>query len=1250
MDQKIERMRQNLFIVIDSLCKYTHVFLITVSMLSIPPLANGATVVSVTPAFNAQQVAAASNITVVFDATVTAAQVSMATFRVSGQQTGIIAGTFTGMGTNTITFDPTQDFRAGEVITVTLTTGLDLTTGRSWQFTVATAVGTANFVPRTPITTSVNTPQSVFSADVDGDGDLDVLSASNGDNKIAWYENDGAENFIAHTITTAAARAVSVYAADVDGDRDMDVLSASSQDDKIAWYENDGSENFTTRVITISADGASHVRVADFDSDGDLDVLAIAGGSPAIVWYENDGFLAFTPHTIKSSVAGTVTPADMDADGDLDVLEGSKAWYENNGSGTFTEHAIGNISYHPSYPTDLDGDGDMDVVSTLGSGVSWYENNGAQSFTHHLIQSLADLTYDVYAADLDGDGDQDVVMGGATYQQGIEWFENDGSENFTRRMFGANAMGVFSAYAADVDGDGDLDLLSASFADNKIAWHTNNLPPAIAGAHASQPVADNATIAPFATLTLSDRDAGQVLTVSVLLDDAAKGSFTAASVTASGFTDAGSGIYTFSGTASAGQTALRLLMFEPAADRVAIGASETASFTVTADDHVSPATTDNITSVIVNGVNDAPSFTEGNDVAVNEDATAQSVAGWATNLSAGPANESSQSLTFQVSNDNNALFSTQPAISASGTLTYTPAVNAWGVATVTVGLQDDGGTANGGVDESAAITFTITLKAVNDIPSFTKGADVGGNEDDAAQTVTGWATSVSAGPANESGQTLSFQVSNDNHTLFSTQPAIDASGALTFTPAADAWGSATVTVVLTDDGGTADGGVDESAAITFALTLDAVNDAPSFTKGADVAVNEDAPVQSITGWATNLSTGPADEAGQLLSFQVTNDNNTVFSVQPAIDASGTLTFTPAADASGEVAVTVVLQDDGGTANGGVDESPAITFTLSILPSNRAPSFTKGADVAVNEDATAQSVTGWATNLSAGPANESGQSLSFQVSNDNTNLFSTQPAVNASGLLTFTPAPDAWGVATVTVVLHDDGGTANGGIDQSAPAIFTITLNPVNDAPHVNPMDDVRVTVNSEPFLVTITGLDPGPGESSQQLTVVASSNAPSLLADPTVTLPGNGTATLQLAPEQGTTGVAIITVVIRDNGGTALSGQDETSITFALTVEDGIQHVFIPTLFSPNGDGANDVFRVRASGVADIRFCVYSADGHEVFRTTDVATATESGWNGVYQGRDMPAGTYTWTLQGHYSDGSALINGSQPRGQVVLLR
>src|SRR4051794_8313559 len=83
-------------------------------------------------------------------------------------------------------------------------------------------------------------------------------------------------------------------------------------------------------------------------------------------------------------------------------------------------------------------------------------------------------------------------------------------------------------------------------------------------------------------------------------------------------------------------------------------------------------------------------------------------------------------------------------------------------------------------------------------------------------------------------------------------------------------------------------GADTSLGQTLTINVNAVNDAPSFTRGADQTVNEDATAQTVCNWATSISSGPADESGQTLTFTVTNDNNSLFSVQPAISAAGAL--------------------------------------------------------------------------------------------------------------------------------------------------------------------------------------------------------------------------------------------------------------------------------------------------------------------------------------------------------------------------
>ena len=221
------------------------------------------------------------------------------------------------------------------------------------------------------ISTAADGALSVFTSDVDGDGDMDVLSASHHDDKIAWYDNDGGSPpaFTERVISTVANSAASVFAADVNGDGDTDVLSASWRDDKIAWYENDGSPPpvFTERVISTNAGYAFSVFAADVDGDGDMDVLSASVLDNKIAWYENDGGLlpVFTERVISTNAAKAraVFAADVDGDGDMDVLSASNgddkiAWYENMGE-------------PPSIPGDLDGNGTVGVKDLLILLGSW---------------------------------------------------------------------------------------------------------------------------------------------------------------------------------------------------------------------------------------------------------------------------------------------------------------------------------------------------------------------------------------------------------------------------------------------------------------------------------------------------------------------------------------------------------------------------------------------------------------------------------------------------------------------------------------------------------------------------------------------------------------------------------------------------------------------------------------------------------------------------------------------------------------
>lgn len=278
----------------------------------------------------------------------------------------------------------------------------------------------------------------------DGNGHIDVLSASYLDDKINRFKNNGFGIFFTQPIITNMANgAKSVYATDLDGDGDVDILSASALDSKIAWYKNNGSGNFgTQQIISTSASGAMSVYAADLDGDGDIDVLSASANDDKIAWYANNGTGNFGLQQIISLTA---------------------------------------IYAYYVYTADLDGDGDMDVLSAsyLGNKLVWYENTGTGFFgprqKSFQLQFFGMIS--LYAADLDNDGDVDVLSASANDDK-IAWYENYGTGNFGLQQIistSSGSNGPRSVYAADLDGDGDLDVLSASHNDNIIAWYENLL-------------------------------------------------------------------------------------------------------------------------------------------------------------------------------------------------------------------------------------------------------------------------------------------------------------------------------------------------------------------------------------------------------------------------------------------------------------------------------------------------------------------------------------------------------------------------------------------------------------------------------------------------------------------------------------------------------------------------------------------------------------------------------------------------------
>ncbi len=209
----------------------------------------------------------------------------------------------------------------------------------------------------------------------------------------------------------------------------------------------------------------------------------------------------------------------------------------------------------------------------------------------------------------------------------------------------------------------------------------------------------------------------------------------------------------------------------------------------------------------------------------------------------------------------------------------------------------------------------------NTAPTVTNPiADITVNEDGTISNID--LTNVFS-DAEENDSDLSYSVfSNTGSTIINT--SVDAgTDELSLTLVADSSGSATITVQAEDSQGLT---VQDS----FLVTINTVNDVPLFTKGGDQVLDENAGAQTINGWSTGISAGPDDESDQNLSFNISTDNDDLFSVLPTVDhATGNLTFTPAADSFGVANITINLSDNGGTDNGGSDTSADQSFTITV---------------------------------------------------------------------------------------------------------------------------------------------------------------------------------------------------------------------------------------------------------------------------------------------------------------------------------
>jgi len=350
--------------------------------------------------------------------------------------------------------------------------------------------------------------RSVYAADLDNDGDNDVLGASYGLDEIAWWENDGNGHFSTkQSISNTFYGAQCVRAADLDGDGDIDVLGIAFSAGTIAWWQNDGGSppNFNQYLIADGFSGGIYVEAIDLDNDNDIDVIATGANDQSPIWWENNGSGNFTEHAIQQS-GGMLhfSVGDLNGDGDIDIVATSwtirvVSWFENDGAcpPNFIEHflsTVEGVDPYPNYVTDLDSDGDADIVLGYGQKLVWMERRSDIISQDGLIFDLHTICYQmqlaatsIYVTDLDDNQNKDILVtaascykdgrdngGSRSHEKNITWWKNDGDEHFTEYVIALDYWGVGSGYATHIDNDCYEDVLAVSNILGRITWWKNS--------------------------------------------------------------------------------------------------------------------------------------------------------------------------------------------------------------------------------------------------------------------------------------------------------------------------------------------------------------------------------------------------------------------------------------------------------------------------------------------------------------------------------------------------------------------------------------------------------------------------------------------------------------------------------------------------------------------------------------------------------------------------------------------------------
>ncbi|MFN7118257.1 MAG: FG-GAP repeat domain-containing protein, partial [Saprospiraceae bacterium] len=297
-------------------------------------------------------------------------------------------------------------------------------------------IDTFSFAPPQIIQTFSDVIRDVTIADLDEDGDQDILTYTINElqNKVHWFENlDRSEQFgqgrVIFEYSDFVYRDIerTIITIDTDNDDDLDIFCTADISigghDTYAHFENtDGKGSFQKLEPTlVGADKANSIILSDIDGNSSSDIIFISDQRDALVNIKFN-----TDHTPVEKVVdqgcglpNNLSVADFDNDGFQDVMVGAAAsnnvlWYKNINGKQFSRQEVDNIYNEPraAIATDIDGDQKTDIlVSYYQSGILWYRNEAEGKFAApiQIVNDNAGITWSIAAGDIDGDGDNDIV-------------------------------------------------------------------------------------------------------------------------------------------------------------------------------------------------------------------------------------------------------------------------------------------------------------------------------------------------------------------------------------------------------------------------------------------------------------------------------------------------------------------------------------------------------------------------------------------------------------------------------------------------------------------------------------------------------------------------------------------------------------------------------------------------------------------------------------------------------------------------